>query len=254
MTEQESIIQKAVKFMRMAERGSEAEAAFAASKLQEMLARYNLDVSTVQAAELADQRGGKTDASGKPTKEEVKHVVRPRHRRIRAAVAEMNFCRYYYYPARGGQKEEINVFVGAPHNIEVTKLFSQWLIETTWSLAKRAAKENRVPSREQNAYRHTFANECSVRLAERIRKLIRERSRQPTQMSDGRNLPALANLYQQTAEANQEYMISLGIITRTVKSRMRGSSWSGAQDGRRAADGINLNTQVHGRSSNKLLR
>jgi hypothetical protein len=110
MTEQvkidDSVVRKIQLLLNMAARaeGNEAEAAAAMAKAQDMLAKYNLDMATVQDAVVA----GGTNASAADVKREKvegkRNATYMWTQRLVRAIAEANFCVYWAADVRAESK------------------------------------------------------------------------------------------------------------------------------------------------------
>lgn len=100
--EQANIIRKVEKLLALAnsKKGNEAEAAVAASKAQEMLAAYNIDMAMVEQG---------TGSSGKREDVKQKGGVYLYQRDLWRAVAELNFC-MYWTSRRWGSREATRTY------------------------------------------------------------------------------------------------------------------------------------------------
>ncbi len=240
MNDKQKIIDKIQKLLALSKSPNEHEAALAAEKAQELLATYNIDVTEVEAEE------AKTSvAQGSVTSRR-----RAWQRVVRVSTARMYFCEYYYtsYEAealhrkRGVAQYDLHFYVGEPHNIAIAKMMSEYLIDTVWRLAREGARE--YPKKERNRYRKSFANSCSFRLRNRIMGHIQESSRTGITTHEGRNLPALASLYDQTRHRNKAFIEDKVGKLGAGKGRMSSSHTAGYLDGLEAGDTINLNKQI----------
>jgi hypothetical protein len=237
--ERRSIIAKIKKILARTKSPNEHEAAVATAMAQAELAKHNIDISEVESLDDSTDR--------KVGEDRFESINRPRHRTIRRACAKMYFCQYYYM--RHGTKV-INVYIGEPHNVEIAKLMSDYLIKTVWRLTKEACKVAYQPS---GAYTNSFANACAGRVAERIYERIDQTKRATTVTEDNRNLPVLAPLYERAQRANAEFLRNQGVTFVISRSRQRFNSADGVAHGRRAGDTIGLDTQINGPGT-KLLR
>jgi hypothetical protein len=237
--ERRSIIAKIKKILARTKSPNEHEAATATAMAQAELAKHNIDISEVESLDANERKVGE---------DRFESINRPRHRTIRRACAQMYFCQYYHM--RHGTKV-INVYIGEPHNIEIAKLMSDYLITTVWRLTQEAYKAAHQP--RSSPYTNSFANACAGRVAERIYERIEQTKRGTTVMEGNRNLPVLAPLYDQAKRANAEFLRSQGVRLYASRSRQRFNSADGVAHGRRAGDTIGLDAQINSPKA-KLLR
>lgn len=244
MENHDKILDKIRKVMALSNSPNEHEAALAASMAQELLARYNIDISQVNDD---NERNKKPDITRDSSH---KSSSKPQWRYLRDICAQMYFCKYYFIKTIGNQ--EYSCYVGEPHNIEVAKLMSEYLIEAIKRLAKEGRKN--YPMKERANYWHSFTTAASHRLYWRIKERIEQTRKQATVASDGRNLPALNNLYEEAQRRNQDFMDQIGIRLRTgSKGQTGGSHVGGLIEGRAAGDKISIDPQIRGGGSKGLL-
>ncbi len=240
MTDNVKIIDKIRKLLALTRSPNEHEAALATERAQELLARYNIDMTEVEQ---------KLD-EGKIGQVEVMERTEAFARTIRQAIARLYFCEYYYYtqrhesPVNPGKwvRFDHHFYVGESHNVEVAKMMSDYLVATIIRLARKGALD--YPRIERKTYRGSFRVACSRRLAMRIAERILESRNKEMVMSDGRNLPALANLYDVRSDQNKSWIAENVGEMRTKKSRAKESNIHGSMDGMAAADSISLDQQV----------
>lgn len=242
MNDKSKIIDKIQKLLALSKSPNEHEAARAAEKAQELLATYNIDVSEVEVEE----------AKASVIQDSVRTKSKAWMRIVRSAAAHMYFCEYYYskYQQEAPQRKrgfvtyDLHFYVGEPHNIAVAKMMSEYLIATVSRLAREGARVHL--KQERNRYRKAFTNSCAVRLRKRIFDRLRETSQTGVTTYEGRNLPALASLYDQTRHQNQafieEHVGKLG----AGRGKMRSSHAAGRLDGHEAGGTISLNKQIGG--------
>jgi len=243
MNDKSKIIDKIQKLLALSKSPNEHEAALAADKAQELLATYNIDVSEVEAEE----------AKTSVIKDAVKTKRKAWQRVVRAAAAKMYFCEYYYstYDVEAPQRKrgfatyDLHFYVGEPHSIAVAKMMSEYLIATVWRLARDGSRA--YPKRERRRYRNSFVIACTYRLRARILERIRESSQTGVTTHEGRNLPALASLYDQTRHRNQAFIEKHVGKLGAGRGRMSGSHDAGKLDGHEAGGTISLDKQIGGK-------
>jgi len=249
--EKQKMIEKVRKLLALAASSNEHEAALAAERAQSILADYNLSMDDVATKE-------RTLGDDFIVDKEIVNDSYPWKRQIAVNVAKLYFCDYYFQSMHYDEKynrykvrQDRHAFVGAPHNIEVAKMMFVYLITTVERLAREGMKQE--PAKGRDAYRRSFQWAASLRLATRLRERYEAAQRNEVQSEAGTNLPALASLYSQTANALNKYIADNVGGMRTKKTRPNMSSAAGAAHGRAAGDRIGLDTQVGSRNPGHLL-
>lgn len=222
-------------------RGSdnEHEAALFAEKVQQLLARHGLRMDEIDVEQ--DQ-----DEPVAPMKMYWKYRD-PWRRYILTETARLYFCRIIYAGGEGGGSVaglyEIKI-IGRPHHTVVVREMSDYLITTTLRLAREYSKMRRI--------RLDFERGCGGRLGDRMANLANAQlSEEPVYLASGNpgNLPAL---YESEREDVERFMAALrasgSLGSKTLMHSVRQKT-SAAADGRRAADRVNLSTQIGGAAS-----
>jgi uncharacterized DUF497 family protein len=232
-TEKDKLLDKIKKILAKAGNNpNEHEAAMAAEMAQEMLARHNLTMADVAAAEDKAEEIVQSD-------DPVTTTAHPWRRPLATAVATMYFCKYVFY-SQGGKNRHI--FVGTRANVAVAEMMFVYLITAVERLAQQGARS--VPEKERSPYRTSFRAACSKRLCWRIAELITEAKR-GKQTSSGTNLPACLDLYKKHETANEEWANNKWKSMRQVSAKLRTDlHYKGNTDGDRAGHTIGLNQQV----------
>lgn len=237
------IIVRIRKLMYLANGGAtEAEAEQAMRMAHALLAEHNLSLTEIMK-EASDTLGDRVIDS-----EYVDGVNDPWRRSIWHATADLYFCSYFYSPKyewRRGKQQRVRIrhnLVGKPHNILVTKLMVQYLVNTVRRLARESARN--VPPCEHGSFENSFKVACAKRLVERIWDRRYQSEEHPTTAPCGTTLPALRSLYATEMEANQVMIEHKGIGLESKRSRCRVTNVLGADAGRKAAEDIGLDTQV----------
>lgn len=147
--EQRTVIDKVEKLLRLASRNTnEQEAALAASKAQELLTAYNLDMAAVEQSSGASS-GAREDAK-------LKGGVYQYQRHLWCSVADLNFCLYWCRQRWETVKRRKRSWDGTMREREVEKRF--------W--------EHRVVGRKVNV---TATRAMASYLEQAIERLVRER-------------------------------------------------------------------------------
>ncbi len=240
---QGKIITRIRKLMSLANGGaSEAEAEQAMKKAHALLAEHNLsifDVSKEEPANLEDRVIDSNDVDG---------INDPWRRSIWHATAALHFCKYFYSPEhemRRGVRKCVRIrhnLVGRPHNVLVTKLMVEYLINTVRRLAGEHTCD--VPASARARFAHSFRVACTERLVDRIWERHRRSQFGPTAAHAGTTLPALRSIYASETDANQALLEHRRINLTTKGRRCRTTDVIGAEAGRAAADEIGLDNQV----------
>jgi len=169
--------------------GTPEEAASAAAKVQELLAKYNLEVAQVE------QFGSTDDYTETPVDLGVPFGVPTAWRRqLLAEIAGCNFCQTVgikyaasamHQPATK-QPPQISMLVGQPHNIEVVKYLFTYLTGAISSLGEASWLGNRYRVRmPKMQYMDSFYKGAVLTVARRLR------SQQSVTSSADRNMQAL---------------------------------------------------------------
>jgi hypothetical protein len=245
----EKLIEKIRKLLALAGSSNEHEAALAAEKAQAMLAEYNLSL-----ADIDDDKESDDFVIDK----ELENDSFPWKRQVAVMVAKLYFCTYFFTQFKRFVNQRIvrldrHNFVGAQHNIAVTKAMFVYLVATVERLAQEGGRQ--VPSSEREAYRRAFMWACTHRLSRRIaERIAAARAGMGIKTESGNTLPALANLYDQAEQSLKNFLDGNVGKLKTAKRGGKISSAQGAEDGRAAGDRIGLDTQLTGKAAAHLLR
>ena len=204
--EQEAVIGKVEKLLALSRNNSnEAEAQSAAAKAMELLAAYNLDMAIV---------GQNKPVDGKRADKKRTGGLYSWQRDLWHAVAELNFCRYWFI--RGlerGSKYEHRI-LGRQENVISTELMAEYLQDTVERLTVEYGKIN-FPGksrfiRELIAYREGMATRLYWRLQEiRQQRIAEERRKQEemrTRGSHGGSALVLADVINTEEDFNNDYI------------------------------------------------
>lgn len=224
---------------------NENEAAVAAAKAQELLAKYNLELADVE----------KRDVRGKVIEDGdlMTSSSNPWRRDLAYACARLYFCDYWwthkkFYSASrktGYIRGDQHNFIGLPHNVVVAKEMFVYLVDTVERLAKesrRAGQKRGDPiDGTWNMYEHAFRHGCAMRLVGRIWQKYKEQTEPPAGLLVKSNLPVL---YKGLEAEVQEFVKANRSDLVVRKPRGKQSSVAGVRDGNRAAEKISLDTQI----------
>lgn len=173
---------------------SEAEAAAAAERAHELIAKYQIRAEELgDKPEIGDDRGFVTNS-------------RPWRRYMGPPLAALYFCRYgTMYERQQGKTSghDRHIFVGREANTHVCRMMFAYLCTSVDRLARKAG--NDVPPKERNSFVNSFRLGCAIRLAQRLTERLEATKAKPTVVSNGDNLPALADAYAREDHAVSQY-------------------------------------------------
>lgn len=146
---------------------TEAEAALAAEKAQELMTEHNLSMATVEAA------GGDSGEGGVRVKDGLNHrQVYNWQKQLMAHVAELNFCHCMLrYEQRNGYYNPTKVFngyqlIGRAANVASTRVMFEYLLQTI----NRVAKGHLDPKEFFTRFGHSFKEGMADRIVERLQE------------------------------------------------------------------------------------
>jgi len=228
--------QKIQALLNLATSPNEAEATAAMEKAQELLAKYNLSMADVV-------KSGEKKFAIMKTK--ITDVFAHK-RRVGVAVGKLYFAKHYFevVPTQSKSKNVYNrerhCFAGEQHNADIALMMFEYLIKTIDRLAKEAA-DRMEDKKKYWSFQTGFKTACAQRVYERMMDKL-QTSTAPA--SPGGNLPALANLYNQTQQEVTEFLENeLGGL-KSVKNRPQNYDRDGMIAGRKAGDSIGLDAQI----------
>jgi|SRR5580693_613297 hypothetical protein len=139
---------------------TEAEAALATEKAQELMTEHNLSMASVEAA------GGQSGDEGKRIKDGVAHrQVYKWQKSLMSSLADLNFCFSKERYVRGSVFDGYQL-IGRAANVASTRLMFEYLLQTIERLARDDVKD---PSQYFTRYAHSFKEGCAERVVERLK-------------------------------------------------------------------------------------
>lgn len=203
--EQEGIIAKVEKLLSLARNNpNENEAESATAKAMELLAAYNLDMAQI----------GKPQGSNRKD-QKLKGGLYSWQRNLWNAVAELNFCRYWFIRGLTKGSAYEHRILGRTENVIAMKVMAEYLQDTVERLAVEYGKKAYPGAsrfiKELIIYREGVA----YRLAERLRELRRQRINEErrkqeeakTRHSHGGFALVLADVIQTEDDLNNDYIM-----------------------------------------------
>lgn len=224
-TNLQSILDKAQKLQSLAERaGTAEEAAVAASKLQDLMLRYNVTQAQVEGHVTEDEMDKQYYNF------EEKRNYRAFASTLYYNLADLNLCQAIYNPKTGS-----STIIGKKHNIQIVHYLYAYLSREIKRLADKAARYQPNPG----VYRRTFCIGAMNVVLRRLRE-------------------AKKTVQQETEQTNAIVLAEEGLVKaafdiafpRTSKASGPSISDGGAyKAGREAGERIPLNQGVAGRGS-----
>jgi hypothetical protein len=155
-----AVIAKVRKLLAMAQgNANEHEAAVAASKAQDLLEAYNLDMAIISRADNKFAARAKENRAGGLYKWQ---------RNLWNATAELNFCMYWYIKGNLANSQYEHQILGSHANVIGTEVMAKYLEQTIERLARQWVHTNRpgksVFIKEAIAYREGMAERLTHRL------------------------------------------------------------------------------------------
>lgn len=205
--EQLAVIEKVRKLLALANNNpSEEEASVASAKAMQILAAFNLDMAVVEQGGKSSKRSDQFLAGG----------LYVWQRELWLAVAELNFCQYWYVPGQTRGSKYEHRLLGRKENVVGTQLMATYIQNAIERLAReKAGQGSRYFVREMIAYREGMAD----RLCSRLRQLRRDQEkaeadrRSNAPPSDGKSL-ILADVREAEEAANYDYLNGEGAWAR----------------------------------------
>jgi hypothetical protein len=241
MSDEAKIIERIQKLLTLAgdSRTPEHEASTAAALAQQLLAAYNLDMASVEAAL----------GSGPAKREEAKTKASPYEyeRELWRRVAELNFCVYWTRHRRPGWSYEDQRMVGRSYthivlgrtvNVRTTEVMAGYLCQSIRRIAREWSRERLVTlPREVLAYKEGMASRVCDRLYERRKQEKEAREREAAERaranpSSSRAL-TIADVEQAEHDANMDHQYGEG-----WSARWRAKAAAQEEERRRALEAL----------------
>lgn len=232
----DKVIDKIRKLMNMAEGtadGGEHERDTALKMAMNLLAKYNLSMSSVKGK---DKEGRQT-----VEKEMTSHAWA---KIVAKAVAEMLFCKYFSTKIGAHNATRMRMtFIGLESNVITAKEMTEYIIASITKEAARKAKEAGVAGSFQRSFCNGAANQIKLR-CNALRAEAEKASAKAPEMSSGTAL-VLASLYDTEKKANDDYVVTVMNVKLTTKPlKPNSKSGDGYSAGVAHGKTIQLNKQV----------
>jgi len=200
------------------------------------LAKFNLDMETVEGTMSSKDRKKQSDEGGPRTHHTHSFFGRPWACNAAAAVGDLCFCGYLYRSARMS-KDCQHYFVGRQANAVTAAYLAEYVVRSIYSEGK---KRQRAESKD-NPWFLAFAWGAALKVRSRVEEL---KKRKDVNSSTGKEL-VLADYYDQERRANAEYT-QVALRPRVMKGRGKGiRDAEGFARGQAFGETISLNRQVN---------
>lgn len=239
-TERDKLIDKVRKLLSLSGSSNEHEAALAAERAQEMLAKYNLTLAEVEQTR---------------TNTEIKQTVTtgsaPWRIMLGDSIGKLYFCTYFFvdhsHPGTRKFKHRQHYYVGEPQNIMVALMMLEYVANAIIKASRKAHAAARVDFNVDSIpkFEGSFKNAATVRIGHRIRERIEAAKKGELKTSDGTTLPALRTMYEEAEEIQKEHLKKeLGEL-RKKPMKMNARNDYAIAKGIEAADKIGLDPQIN---------
>jgi hypothetical protein len=242
MNDQEKIISKVRKLLNLAKdaAASEGERDNAMRMAHGFLAKYNLDMATVEAS------GGTVE--GEDREQQVGEFFgRPWARSVAHSVAKLFFCSYIYVGHRDAKRIR-HCFVGRRSNATTAAAMAEYLVLSI----RREGKARARKMDEGHTWARSFSLGAASTIRERVDEIIAASAKQSAVASTGRSL-VLASVYEQERLANQQLMAKFYPHQRSGTRGKSPGTADGFNEGKKYGQTVSLNRQVGGGTNTRRL-
>ena len=245
MTDKENIISKIQKLLNVSKENgaSENEAMVAAERAQKLLSEHKLSLKDVEHKEETIQFFEEIVPHNHKWKDAVYH-----------ATAKLYFCKTYQSTKFDENYKKVKVikFAGRESNKIVALEMTKYFIDTCERLAEQEFKSVIGNKTQINSMKRNYLIGCSNRLAHRINdkwmEIVGKEEDQPKLPGSG-----LPMLYKDEFGLIDMFLKENGVHIVAVKSRTSIRDRVAYGRGKAAGNGINLSTQISGKSKARLL-
>lgn len=238
------ILARAKKMIALAQSTDYAsEAATAMSMVEKLLAKYNLTMSEVESV------GDKNDVSQLQV---INRYGRPWSRVIYYNVCALYGCSYLYGTLRAGKCS--HYFIGKPHNIEIAKQMSSYLVLAVKRLMRaekksweaNATNEEGILQFAPRKFNSSFCMGAAHNITDRIKQMIQDRQKQARKDAEEAasvSGTSLAVVMENELQKARDY-VDNNIQTKRVRPRQSSINGGAYNIGRSSASSISINTQI----------
>lgn len=205
--------------------------------VQSYLAKFNLDLETVEGTMSTKDKKKQEDEGGPRTHHCHTFFGRPWACNAAMSVADLCFCGYLYRSARMS-KDCQHLFIGRTANAVTASYLAEFVVR---SIYREGKKRQRAEARN-NPWFLSFAWGAALEVQQRVREL---KARKDINGSSGKEL-VLADYYTQEANANRAYQEVAFPKTRTLGCGKGIRDGEGYVSGKEFGKTINLDRQVGG--------
>lgn len=214
---------------------SQGERDNAMRMVQAYLAKYNLDMETVEGTMSSKDRKKQEEQGGPRTHHVHTFFGRPWACNAAISVADLCFCGYLYRSARMS-KDCQHLFIGRTANAITAAYLAEYVVRSIY----REGKKRQRDEYRDNPWFLSFAWGAAIEIQKRVVEL---KKRHDINGSSGKEL-VLADYYDQERAANREYQ---NVAFPKLKSATRGRGIRDAEgymSGKEFGSTINLDRQV----------
>jgi hypothetical protein len=236
----QKIVERVKKMLEMAKgkaEGGEHERENAMRMVHAYLAKYNLDMATVEGSKSQQARKQEESEGGPRTHHPHQFFGRPWARCAAAAVADLCFCMYLYRSARVS-KDCTHLFIGRTANAVTASYLAEYVCVSIHQEGRRRQRREGL----SNPWFLDFAWGAAMIVQERC-KLLKQSAGQKVNGSAGTEL-VLMDYYKSERAANADYqqVAFPRLKTGSMGKGVRGTG--GYAEGREYGSTINLNRQM----------
>lgn len=221
---------------------TEAEAASAMAKINELLIQHNLSMKDLEISQRPVSETGRVDFADTGARWRMY---------LWWAAAELNLCTYLRLT--NGRATTGHIVVGTPERIQVTAMTAEYLIATVRRISRAAEKE--AGDNAGKFFRKEFRLGCSQRVVTRALAIIEQRSKATWTASTGETLPAILDMVS-AAKADAAAFCEKKMNVRKAKAKPKPkkiANYGAYVLGHIAGDKISLDKQIGQNTTKGLL-
>lgn len=195
------------------------------------LAKYNLDIATVE-------QSTKKQNNDEPRVETARKFYgrAPWARQVASGIGKMMFCYYFYTTDRHDRSNVSHWFIGRHSNSVSASILAEFIVKSVISQAKKGAATS-----FDIDYARTFCVGAAGRIAARCEEIVAHATKKET-AAPGTAL-VLANLYSSEMEANKQMTLKHKLVVKQSRTKALYSS-EAYEAGRKYGNSVSLNQSI----------